>query len=408
MLARKRRYKSMPTPELGKILRASQQACIIGIGQTEFARWGGIIDRSAFRLAAQAILAAAADAGLPPDRIDGFASYSDDRSEPAVMHAALGTRQLRFASMVWGGGGGGACGAVAQAAAAVEAGMAEFVVAYRGLCQGQSFRFGQYHPWTPDSNFTAPYGLLSPPQMAALLMQRHMHEFGTTREQLGAIAMSAYDNASRNPHAVMRNKRLTLEDYLSARMIAEPLGLYDCCLESDGAAALIVTTWERAKDMRGVPIRILAYGQGAESGWGTGLLGSHNMPDRIYASANARLLAEDLYVKAGLTAQDIDTAQLYDAFTSTVLMALEDYGFCARGEAGAFVAEGHIACGGRLPINTSGGNLAEAYIHGFNLVLEGVRQMRGSSTSQVAEAATCLVCGGPSVTPTSAIILGNA
>lgn len=389
-------------------MNAANQPCIVGIGHTAFTKWGGIKDVSEFHLAAQAIFSAARDAGLPPERIDGFASFSDDRNEPSVMHAALGTRQLRFASMVWGGGGGGACGAVAHAAAAVQAGMADYVVAYRGLCQGQYFRFGQFHPWTPDSNFIAPFGLFSPPQMAALLMRRHMHEFGTTREQLGQISLSAYDNASRNPNAVMRNRRLTMEDYLSARMIADPLGLYDCCLESDGACALIVTTLERARDLQGKPVRILSYGQGAEAGWGTGMLAGHNMPDAIYASGNATKLAADLYRRAGVSAADVDVAQIYDAFSSTVLMALEDYGFCPRGEAGRFVADGHIRYGGSLPVNTSGGNMAEAYIHGFNLVLEGVRQIRGTSSSQVPNAEICLVCGGPSVTPTSGIILGRS
>ena len=386
----------------------ANQPCIVGIGHTQFTKWGGITDISEFHLAARAILAAARDAGLSPDRIDGFASYSDDRNEPSVMHATLGTRQLRFASMVWGGGGGGACGAVAHAAAAVQSGMAEYVVAYRGLCQGQYFRFGQFHPWTPDSNFIAPFGLFSPPQMAALLVRRHMEEFGTTREQLGRIALAAYDNASRNPNAVMRERKLTMADYLGARMISDPLGLYDCCLESDGACAIIVTTLERARDLKGEAVRILAYGQGSEAGWGTGLLAGHNMPDAIYASGNAQQLAGDLYRRAGVTPADIDVAQLYDAFTGTVLMALEDYGFCPRGEAGRFVGDGHIDQGGSLPVNTSGGNMAEAYIHGFNLVLEGVRQIRGNSTSQVADAETCLVCGGPSVTPTSGIILGSA
>lgn len=388
-------------------MTAGSQPCIVGIANSRFTKWGGIRDQSEFHLAASTIVAAATDAGLPPQDIDGFSSFSNDRNEPAVMHATLGTRQLRLASMVWGGGGGGACGAVAHAAAAVQSGMANYVVAYRSLCQGQQFRFGQFHPWTPDSNFIAPFGLFSPPQMAALLMRRHMSEFGTTKEQLGQLAISAYDNASRNPGAVMRNRRISIDDYMNARMISDPLGLYDCCLESDGASAVIVTTRERARDLKGRAVDIIAYGQGAEAGWGTGLLAGHNMPSNIYASGNSKLLAADLYRKAGLSPSDIDVAQLYDAFTATILFALEDYGFCPRGEAGRFIMDGNIARGGSLPINTSGGNMAEAYIHGFNLLVEGVRQIRGTSTSQVEDAETCLVCGGPGVTPTSGIILGK-
>jgi acetyl-CoA acetyltransferase len=388
---------------------AAAQACIVGIGQTEFAKWGTINDRSEFQLACEAVIAAAADANLPCSDIDGFASYANDANEPSIMQMALGSKQVRFASMAWGGGGGGACAAVAHAAAAVSSGVAHYVVAFRGLCQGQSFRFGQAHPWAPGSNFIFPFGLFAPPQMMALQVRRHMIEYGTTAEQLAAVAMACSANAGRNPKAVMRDRPLTLERYLASRMIAEPLRLYDCCLESDGACAVIVTTMERAADLGVVAVPILAAGQGSEAGWGTGALGGFNMPAEIYCSANSRTLARELYARAGVGAAEIDVAQLYDDFTGMVLMSLEDFGFCAAGEGGPFVAAGHIAWpDGTLPINTSGGNLAEAYIHGFNLVLEGVRQMRGGSTSQVAHAETCLVTGGPAVGPTSALILGRA
>lgn len=382
------------------------RAHIVGIGETDYTRWGGIADRSEFQLACEAIVTAAADAGLAPSEIDGFASYSDDSSGPSLLMVALGIDQLRHTSMVWGGGGGGSCGALANAVAAVESGQARTVAVFRGLCQGQSYRFGQYHPWTPHASFTAPFGLFAPPQMAALITRRHMHEYGTTSEQLGEVALACRDNAGRNPRAVMHGRPLTMAQYLDSRMIADPLRLNDCCLESDGAAALILTTAERARDLKAKPVEVLAAGQGSGKLWGTGLLGGHNMPDETYASGNARGLARDLYARAGVGPGDIDTAQLYDAFTATVVFALEDYGFCGIGEGGPFVAEGNIAWpDGALPCNTSGGNLSEAYIHGFNLVIEGARQMRGDSTSQVANARLCLVSGGESVTPTSAAIL---
>jgi len=387
---------------------SESQACIVGIGESAYARWGGLEGRSEFDLTVEAVLKACADAGLAPAEIDGFASYSDDRNEPALMMMALGIEQLRLASMVWGGGGGGSCGALAHAAAAVESGRANYVAVYRGLCQGQHFRFGQFHPWSPHAEFTAPFGLLSPAQMFALMMRRHMHLHGTRSEQLAEVALACRAHAGRNPRAVMRDRPLDLAGYMASRMIADPLRLNDCCLESDGAAAVIVTTAARARDLAARPVRVLAALQGSSGGWGTGMLGGHNMPDEIYATGNAQRLAAELYAAAGVDSGDIDVAQIYDAFTGTVLFALEDYGFCGIGESGPFVADGNIRWpDGTLPVNTSGGNLSEAYIHGFNLLLEGVRQLRGQSTAQVADAELCLVTGGEAVTATSAAILAR-
>jgi acetyl-CoA acetyltransferase len=398
----------MPRPYNALAMTDSRnRACIVGIGESAFTRWGGQPDKSELELSLEAILAAAADAGLEPSEIDGFASYSDDSSAPERLMIALGTRQLRLASMVWGGGGGGCCGALAHAAAAVESGRARHVAVFRGLAQGQSFRFGRFHPWSAHADFCAPFGLMSPPQLFALLLRRHMHEYGTTAEQLGEVALACRDNAGRNPRAVMRDRPLNMEAYLASRMIADPLRLYDCCLESDGASAVIVSTAERARDLAARPVEILAAAQGSGRGWGSGMLGGHNMPEASYATGNAGVMAAELFAQAGVTPEDIDVAQIYDAFTGTVLFALEDYGFCGRGESGPYVAEGNLRWPeGRLPINTAGGILSEAYIHGFNLVVEGVRQLRGQSTSQVAEARLCLVTGGESVTPTSGAILG--
>jgi len=384
-----------------------RSACIVGIGETPYAKWGAVTDRSEFALACDAILAAAADAGIDPQEIDGFASFSDDRNEPSILQTALGTRALRFASMVWGGGGGGACGALAHACAAVESGMARYVVVFRALCQGQQFRFGQFHPWTPHGSILAPFGLFSPPQMAALVARRHMHLYGTTPEQFGRGALACRANAQRNPNAVMRGRPMTMDDYLASRTIASPLKLLDCCLESDGACALIVTTRERARDLAAPPVAVLAA-QGCEQRWGTGLIGAQNMPDEIYATANGRTMAAELFARAGLSPTDVDVAQLYDAFTITVMVELEDYGFCARGESGAFMDAGHGDWpNGRLPLNTSGGNLSEAYVHGLNLAVEGVRQMRGTSHSQVPGAQVCFVSGAGGVCPTSAAILAR-
>lgn len=390
------------------MVASARKAHVVGIGQSEYTRWGGIQDRSQFRITAEAIVAAAQDAGLPVSAIDGLTSFSNDSNEGPVMQAALGIPELRWSAMVWGGGGGGSCGAISLACAAVESGQAEVVVAYRGLCQGQGRRFGRAAPTRTHGSYTAPFGLFAPPQMLALMVQRFMHLYPITQDHLAEVALSFRANANRNPLAVMHDRTLTKEQYLASRWIAEPLRLHDCCLETDGAAAVIITTAERARDLAGQQVEVLASAHGGGAGWSTGPLGSHNMPDETYASTNNRRLARELFGAAGLTPDDVDVAQVYDHFSGMVLMALEDFGFCGAGESGDFVADGNIRHdGGRLPLNTSGGQLSEAYVHGMNLIIEGVRQLRGTSTTQVADAATCLVTGGLGVAPTSAILLGR-
>jgi acetyl-CoA acetyltransferase len=382
--------------------------CIVGIGQSDFTKWGGIQDRSQFQVTVEAVLAAIADAGLSPHEVDGFTSFSNDANEGSLMQVALGAPSLRLSGMVWGGGGGGTCGAISMACAAIASGQANVVVAYRGLCQGQSRRFGLHGQGRVNGNFVDPFGVFAPSQMLSLAMRRFMHLYPITTEHMAEVAMNARANANRNPRAVMHGRPLTREQYFAARWIAEPFRLYDCCLETDGACAVVVTTRERASDLPCAPVEILAVGHGSGPGWGSGLLSGHNMPDEDYASTNGRYLAKELFESAGIEPKDIDVAQIYDHFSGLVLMALEDFGFCGRGESGEFVASGGIRWpNGRLPINTSGGQLSEAYVHGMNLVIEGVRQMRGQSTSQVKNAKTCLVTGGLGVSPTSAIILGR-
>lgn len=382
---------------------------IVGIGQTRFTKWGGITDKSQFQLACEAIIAAANDAGLPPEEIDGFTSFSNDANEANLMQVALGIPVMRFTGMVWGGGGGGSSASIALAVAALRSGQAHTVVAYRGLCQGQTRRFGKANSARAHNNFTAPFGLLAPGQMLALMVRRHMHLYGTKSEHLAEIALSGRANANRNPNAVMYGRELDEQTYFASRMIADPLRLYDCCLESDGACAVVLTTLERALDLRQKPVRVLAAAQGSGPGWGSGPLGSQNMPDADYATSNSVAVAKALYKEASVGPEDIDVAQIYDHFSGMVIMALEDYGFCPRGSGGDFVGDGNIRWGtGSLPINTAGGNLSEAYIHGMTHVLEGVRQLRGQSTSQVEGAETCLVTGGLGVSPTSGLILAAA
>jgi acetyl-CoA acetyltransferase len=383
-------------------------AVIVGIGQTRFTRWHDPTAPSELALACEAVLAAAADAGLSVQSIDGISSFGGDQNEPPLLQAALGLPEIRLSAMLWGGGGAGSCGAVHLAAMAIESGAANCIAVVRSLAQGQTGRYGQYDPNWRHASFIHPFGLLAAPSLLALQVRRHMHEYGTTCEQMGAFAISCREHARRNPNALMHKRPLDLETYMAGRMIADPFRLFDCCLESNGAAAVLVVPWERARDLRQRPIPLLAAVHGSSQGWSTGPLGSFNQPLDDFCTTGARHLAKELYSRAGVTAGDLDVAELYDNFTGVTMMAMEDYGLCERGESGPFVASGATRWPtGALPINTHGGNLSEAYVHGLTHVIEGVRQMRGSSTCQVDGAELCLVTGGPGPAPTSALILGR-
>jgi acetyl-CoA acetyltransferase len=382
------------------------KTAIAGIGATEFTRHGGITGRTEFQLLCEAIQAAADDAGLPVHEIDGFASYAYERHEPVLVQVALGIPEMRFSNLVWGAGGGGCAAAVMNAALAVHAGICRHVVVYRSLAQGQYERYGLHREGALGASYMAPFGLMTPAQKTALTFRRHMHLHATPVEALGHVAVTFREHAQRNPAAIQRGKPMTLADHAASRMIADPFRLLDCCLESDGAAALIVTSRERARDLAQKPAHILAAAQASGKGWGMGPMGSHNMPVEDYHTTNSRPVAKAVFGMAGITPADLDVAQIYDAFTGIVLMALEDYGICPPGGAAGFVMQGNLAQGrGKLPCNTSGGLLSEAYLHGLNLVLEGVRQIRGTSTAQVAGAETCLVTSGGGQGHKSALIL---
>ena len=403
-----------------------RRAQIVGVGESTYTRWGKIGDVTEHALACQAIQRAVTDAGLSMDDVDGLASFADDRNEAIFLAAELGLPALRFGNMVWMPGGGGGCAAVSNAAMAVETGQAEVVVVYRSLCQGQFFRFGsagvsveEPAEVPPPSvqqasslllasmGFAMPYGLLMAAAAYALPTRRHMHLYGTTSEQLGLLAVTFREHASRNPRAVMGERPLSLEDHQASPMIADPHRLFDCCLESDGACAVVVTTPERARDLAKTPVEILASEQGAPRGYGFGPFTNANIADELYATGGCEEMAGRLWGKAGLGPADVDVAQLYDHFTGCVLMQLEDYGFCARGEGGPFIESGALAWkGGSLPTNTHGGSLSEAYIHGLNHVVEGVRSLRGESTSPVDGAEVCLVTSAACV-PSSALVLGR-
>lgn len=381
------------------------RVAIVGIGETDYFRHGASPDPE-FKLALKAILAACNDAGIDPRDIDGFASYSDDRNDATRLAAALGSRRLRAATMQWGGGGGGCCAAVANAAASIVAGLADCVVVFRALAQGQYGRFGQttgINTISGEKAYLMPYGVLAPPQRFAMRVRRYMHEHGVRQEALRAVALASYHHAQSNPRAVMHGKPLDAAKYDASRWIAEPFHLYDCCMENDGAAALVLVPAERAGEFRNRPVYLLGAAVG--SGYRAGAI-PHNVPN--YASASFDTVAPDLYRMAGVGPSDVGVVQCYENFTGGVVMALAEHGFFRPEEANDFLTiENLTAPSGRLPLNTSGGNLAECYMHGFELVLEAVRQVRGVSASQVRRNDVAMVIGGPMVSPVSNLLLGS-
>ena len=379
---------------------------IAGIGETTYYRHGKSPD-SEFKLALQAIVRACEDAGISPHDVDGFASYGGDRSDGPRLAAALGVKALRFSNMFWGGGGGGVCGAVGNAGAAVATGMADCVVAFRSLAQGQYARYGRGAPVATvqgEAAFTAPYGLMSPAQMFAMKVTRFMAMHGINDSALQAISLACYHHAQNNPNAVMKGKPLTPEGYDTSRWIIEPhFHLYDCCQENDGAAAVVVVPADRAKVFRHKPAYLLACGQGGDHRSAAPV---HNMPD--YPGSHFKALAPRMYAMAKLGPSDIDNVQCYENFTGGVLMSLVEHGLVPAERANEMLTpENLMAPSGKMPLNTSGGNLAECYMHGLELVIEAVRQIRGTAINQLPNINTSIVIGGPMVTPVSSLILGS-
>jgi len=385
-------------------------AVIVGVGETTYYKRGTSPD-SEFKLCLSAILRACEDCGLDVRSIDGFASYADDANTATRVANALGLKELRFSNMVWGGGGGGGCAAVANAAAAVTAGYADYVVVYRAISQGTR-RFGAgstggagVSEISGPRAFTVPYGLISPAQAFAMRVVRFMHDYGVKQEALRAISLASYFHAQSNPQALMYGRPLTEQAYDESRWIVEPFHLYDCCMENDGGAAVIVTSAERSRDLKMRPAHILASAQGADSR--KALESLHN--DLSYASANFRTVSDRLYEQSGVTPAEIDVVQVYENFTGGVLMALIEHGFCPPQDANEFFQlENLIAPDGELPINTSGGNLAHSYMHGLELIIEAARQIRGESTSQIKDANLSMVISSPMSSPVSNLLLTGA
>jgi acetyl-CoA acetyltransferase len=385
------------------------RCAIVGIGETDYSRNS---ERSDLTLATQAALAALDDAGLTPRDVDGIVRCDADTVWHNDLADAIGVDNLTFWSQV-GPGGVAPCAMVGQAVAAILSGQATTVLVFRELNGRSGRRYGRSAHETQrvggggtyDELF-APYGLLTPGQIFAVMAQRHFIEFGTTPEHLGHIALACRARANANPRAQMHDRVLTMDDYLQSRVISTPLRLYDFCLETDGACAVVVTSTERARDLRRPPVLIRAVAQSGIADPQPGIQFPVLMRQSI-TELPAKNVGDLLYRRAGLGPDDIDVAQLYDCFTITVLMQLEDWGFCKKGDGGPFVADGNVDLGGRIPINTGGGHMSEGYIHGMNHIVEGVRQIRGESTSQVPGAETCLVTSTP-LPPGSALILRAA
>lgn len=385
-------------------------AAVCGIGQTPFATSLG---RSEYDMAVEAIWNACADAGIAPREIDAVVRYDMEQIDEELVLSALGNPELRFfAGTPFGGGG--AASVLVVAATAIAARQADMVLVYRARARGRRSSYGGHahqggRYWEklgetlPGPNqWHVPHGLVSAFQEMAMIAMRHRIEFGTTDDQYADVAVAFREHARRNPSAVMQAP-MTRADHHASRMIAEPLRLFDCNIETDGACALLVTSRERARDLRQRPAVIRAGAMAA---------GSHHIRlstlfARPFEDESAPRAGRRLFAMADVTPADVDVAFFYDFFTALVIIALEQYGFCPRGEGGPFVENGGLAWPeGRLVCNTNGGQLSEAFVHGFNNTLEAVRQIRGTSTAQVADCALAFVAGG-NTDPTGAVLLAR-
>jgi len=381
------------------------EAVIVGIGQTDFTKNSG---RSEVQLAAECTKAAIADAGLEASDIDGMTSFTLDTSDETEVARNVGCGDLTFFSRI-GYGGGAAVGIVHQAAMAVATGAAKYVVGFRAL----NGRSGQRYSQGVSGNIVTsdlvhwgyymPFGLLTPTSWVAMFTQRYMHQTGCKSTDLAEVCMAQRAHAVKNPNAFFYERPMTLDDHQTSRMICDPLRLYDCCQETDGGCAFVITTPERAKDLaqKGAVIRGIAQGSGEDQEQMTSFYRGDIA--RIY---EMEVVAKQMWEVAGMSARDIDAAIIYDAFSSIVLFQLEAFGFCEPGEAKDYVKDSALGVGGRLPTNTHGGQLSESYIHGINGVNEGVRLIRGTSVNQPEKNDHVLVTAGVGV-PTSAMVLGQ-
>lgn len=383
-------------------------AAIAGIGESTYYKRGES-PHTEFQLACIAIRRAVEDAGLALADVDGFVSFTDQRNTPLRLARALGVKQLRWTGIPWAGGGNSMAAAVQLADAAVSSGHARHVVVFRALAQGQFGRFGQAGGSAGAGSIVAgarawngTYGIVTPAQQCALHTARFLHDHGISQEALCDVALACYANAQRNPRALRYGSPLTREAYHASRWVVKPFHLYDCCPENDGAAAAVVTTIERARDLRTRPAPILAAASGIGPQYGS-------FDQATLGSAFYDQVGKHLWEQAGCGPRDVDVVQFYENFTGPVLMALCEMGFVTPDGVEEFVAGDRlVGPDAAFPFNTSGGNLGEAYIHGFEMLNESVRQIRGVSTCQVKRVERALVVAGPGYAPGSAVLFGVA
>jgi acetyl-CoA acetyltransferase len=373
----------------------ARNAAIAGVGATEFSRAAG---RSELQLATEAIRSALNDGGLTAADVDGLVSYTIDPVEETELVRSIGFQEIGFSSRI-PYGGGGSMGTLLHGAAAVASGAADVVVAYRAVrARSGASRFGEaktapspssQHSGTTAMQWAMPYGVLTPASWMSLNATRYMHRFGVTNEDFGRAVVQLRQYAMNNPAAWGFQRPMTLADHQNSRWIAEPsIRMFDCCQETDGSVALVITSTERARDLESVPVLIAAAA-------GAGLFeqeiaSDHYRPDLSVMDGSVAL-ARRLFGDFSISRDDIDVAMIYDAFSPILLMQLEALGFCGLGQAKDFIADGNFALDGKLPCNPNGGLIGEGYIHGLNLVLEAVRQLRGTAVNQVSNARTALV-----------------
>jgi acetyl-CoA acetyltransferase len=378
---------------------------IVGIGATEFTKASG---KSELQLAVEACSAALADAGVRPEQVQGLSTFTMETNPENDVMRSLGIPELTHFSRIHFGGGA-PCGTVQLAAMAVNEGVADYVLCYRAFNERSGRRFGAgvgdrgggVTAEEAQFSWTSPFGLVTPASWIAMFASRMMHEYGVTTEDFGRCAVAFRSFAATNPKAHFYQRPITLEDHQNSRWIVEPLRLLDCCQETDGGQAILVTSLERARDLRQTPAVIAgaAQGMGAEQ-----QMMRSFFRESLMGLPEMAVCARQLWETSGLGPDDITTAILYDHFTPFVLPQLEEFGFCPPGEAKDFIRAGHLEAGGRLPTNTHGGQLGEAYLHGMNGIAEAVRQVRGTAVNQVDDVANVLVTSGTGV-PTSALIL---
>ncbi|MEM9704774.1 MAG: lipid-transfer protein [Pseudomonadota bacterium] len=374
---------------------ASTQAAIVGIGQTEFSKNSG---RSEQQLAAEAVRAACEDAGIDPSEIDGLMTYTIDNSDEIDVMRAVGAKDLNYTVRLPQGGAASVT-TIVHAKKAVEAGFCDVMVVWRAMNERSQYRFGQpamsISPDAHSSTFVewcVPFGAQTPAMWEALCCGPYLEKYNVTSEDLGRVAVILRENAATNPNSWFYEKPITLADHQESRWIVKPwLRLLDCCQESDGGVALVITRMDRAKDLKQKPARIL----GAEYA----MLFNHEIVSDFYEGDLTRLqnserVTEKLVKACGVQPKETDVAMIYDNFTPEVLMQIEGFGYCGRGEAKDYIADGHMNLDGKTPLSPNGGLIGEGYIHGMNNITEGVRQLRGTAANQLKDVETVFLASG--------------